>query len=243
VWCGFGINVSGFGSPACTPFHPMRRCTPRPRASTDHSHRTRHDLQLCLHHGQLELDLSGLHGDVGEHDGEIVDGLGVAVLTLHPVRSSLHRTPSRLARSRRPWTPSGSLGSRPVPSRRGSFTYAFLIKVLAAVGLPPMCAIHYHIVKHESVEDTFVGNVLLDAYSKNGGGFLDAMKMLDEMPTRDIVSWNMAMATMVRHDEVAGVRRMFDEMAERDTVNYNTIMDVYPCVQCPNGHVLQLWMC
>jgi pentatricopeptide repeat protein len=37
------------------------------------------------------------------------------------------------------------------------------------------------------VEDTFVGNALKDAYSKNGG-FLHAMNMFDEMPTRDVVS-------------------------------------------------------
>jgi pentatricopeptide repeat protein len=110
--------------------------------------------------------------------------------------------------------------------QRDSFTYSFLIKALAAAGLPPVRAVHCHVVKHGSVEDTFVGNALMDAYSKNGG-FLDARKLFDEMPTRDVVSWNTAMAAMVRHGEVAGARRMFDEMPKRDTVSWNTILDVY----------------
>jgi pentatricopeptide repeat protein len=75
------------------------------------------------------------------------------------------------------------------------------------------------------VEDTFMGNALMDAYSKKGG-FLEALKMFDEMLMSDIISWNTAMATMVQHDEVVGVRRMFDEMAMRDTVSRNTIMDM-----------------
>jgi pentatricopeptide repeat protein len=137
---------------------------------------------------------------------------------------------------------SGSLGSRPARSRRDSFTYAFLIKALAAAGLSPVCTVHSHVVKHGSVEDTFMGNALMDAYSRNGG-FLDAMKMFNEMPMRDIVSWNTAMAVMVWHGEVAGEGRFFDEMAERDMLSWNTIMDVYLCVQCPDGHVLHVWMC
>jgi pentatricopeptide repeat protein len=44
-----------------------------------------------------------------------------------------------------------------------------------------MHAVHYHVDKHRSVEDTFVGNALMDAYSKNDG-FLDGMMMFDEMP-------------------------------------------------------------
>ncbi|KAK3136852.1 hypothetical protein QOZ80_5BG0443570 [Eleusine coracana subsp. coracana] len=112
------------------------------------------------------------------------------------------------------------------PHQRDSFTYSFLIKALASAGLPPVRAVHSHVVKLGSVEDTFVGNALMDAYSKNGG-FPDARKVFDEMPARDTVSWNTVMAAMVRHGEVTGARRMFDEMPERDTVSWNTILDGY----------------
>ncbi|KAG2630228.1 pentatricopeptide repeat-containing protein At3g29230-like [Panicum virgatum] len=114
-----------------------------------------------------------------------------------------------------------------VPSRqRDTFTYSFLIKALAAAGAAPVRAAHSHIVKLGSVEDTFVGNALIDAYSKNGAA-ADARKVFDEMPARDVVSWNTVMAAMVRQGEVAGARRMFDEMPEKDTVSWNTILDTY----------------
>jgi pentatricopeptide repeat protein len=86
--------------------------------------------------------------------------------------------------------------------------------------------VHCHVINNGSVDDTFAGNALMDAYSKNGGS-LDARKMFDEMPTRNVVSWNTAMAVMVWSGEVADTRRMFDEMPEGDAVSWNTILDVY----------------
>nr|CAB3462448.1 unnamed protein product [Digitaria exilis] len=114
-----------------------------------------------------------------------------------------------------------------VPSRqRDTFTYSFLIKALATAGVAPVRAAHSHVVKLGSVDDTFVGNALIDAYSKTGVP-ADARKVFDEMPARDVVSWNTAMAAMVRQGEVAGARRMFDEMPEKDTVSWNTMLDGY----------------
>ncbi|TKW29220.1 hypothetical protein SEVIR_3G381600v4 [Setaria viridis] len=110
--------------------------------------------------------------------------------------------------------------------QRDTFTYSFLIKALATAGVAPVRAAHSHVVKLGSVEDTFVGNALIDAYSKNGA-VSDATKVFDEMPVRDVVSWNTAMAAMVRQGEVAGARRMFEEMPEKDTVSWNTILDGY----------------
>ncbi|XP_062203265.1 pentatricopeptide repeat-containing protein At3g29230 [Phragmites australis] len=120
--------------------------------------------------------------------------------------------------------PHAALAAFAAMPQRDTFTYSFLIKALAAAGVAPIRAAHSHVVKHGAADDTFVGNALIDAYSKNGG-FAEAGKVFDEMPTRDVVSWNTAMAAMVRHGEVAGARRMFDEMPERDTVSWNTMLD------------------
>ena len=114
-----------------------------------------------------------------------------------------------------------------MPSRqRDTFTYSFLIKALATAGIAPVRAAHSHDVKLGSVEDTFVGNALIDAYSKNGVAS-DGQKVFDEMPAQDVVSWNTVMVAMVRQGEVAGARRVFDEMPEKDTVSWNTILDAY----------------
>ncbi|KAL5224674.1 hypothetical protein ABZP36_011313 [Zizania latifolia] len=122
--------------------------------------------------------------------------------------------------------PHAALATFSAMPHRDTFTYSFLIKALSAAGVGPVRAVHSHVVKLGSVEDTFVGNALIDAYSKNGG-FLDARKMFDGMPTRDVVSWNSAMAAMMREGEVASARKMFDEMPERDTVSWNTMLDGY----------------
>ncbi|KAF0887683.1 hypothetical protein E2562_002377 [Oryza meyeriana var. granulata] len=123
-------------------------------------------------------------------------------------------------------TPCDALAAFSAMPRRDGFTYSFLIKAVSAAGVAPVRTVHSHVVKLGAVEDTFVGNALIDAYSKNGG-FLDARKVFDEMPARDVVSWNTAMAAMVREGEVDGARRMFDEMPERDTVSWNTMLDGY----------------
>lgn len=122
--------------------------------------------------------------------------------------------------------PHAALAAFSAMPQRDTFTYSFLIKVLSAASAAPVHAKHSHVVKIGSIEDTFVGNALIDAYSKNGG-FLDARKVFDEMPRRDVVSWNSAMAAMVRQGEVAGARRMFDEMPEKDTESWNTMLDGY----------------
>uniref|UniRef100_A0ACD5XMG4 Uncharacterized protein n=1 Tax=Avena sativa TaxID=4498 RepID=A0ACD5XMG4_AVESA len=110
--------------------------------------------------------------------------------------------------------------------QRDSFTYSFLIKALSSAGLPPLRTVHSHVVKLGSIEDTYVGNALIDAYSKNDG-FLEASKVFDEMPRRDTVSWNSVMAAMLRQGEVADARRMFEDMPEKDTVSWNTMLDGY----------------
>ncbi|CAN6338709.1 unnamed protein product [Urochloa humidicola] len=113
------------------------------------------------------------------------------------------------------------------PRQRDTFTYSSLIKALAAGGAAaPVRAAHSHVVKLGAADDTFVGNALIDAYSKTGAG-PDARKVFDEMPARDVVSWNTTMAAMVRQGEVAAARRMFDEMPEKDTVSWNTVLDGY----------------
>ncbi|CAD6245767.1 unnamed protein product [Miscanthus lutarioriparius] len=93
--------------------------------------------------------------------------------------------------------------------QRDAFTYSFLIKALATAGLTPVRAAHAHVVK--------LGN----------DGLSDARKVFDEMTTRDVVSWNTAMAAMVRQGEVDAARSMFDEMPEKDTVSWNTMLDGY----------------
>ncbi|KAL5206434.1 hypothetical protein ABZP36_034643 [Zizania latifolia] len=135
----------------------------------------------------------------------------------------------RLASTARSSAPTHS-GACPTP-HRDTFTYSFPIKELSAAGAGPVRAVHSHVVKIGSIEDTFFGNALIGAYSKNGG-FLDGRQ---EDVRRNAHAGHRVLElghgdrrpAMVPEGEVSGARKMFDEMPERDTVSWNTMSDGY----------------
>ncbi|KAH0455065.1 hypothetical protein IEQ34_016989 [Dendrobium chrysotoxum] len=106
-----------------------------------------------------------------------------------------------------------------------SFTYPFLLKSFSS-SLHTIELIHAHVIKLGFLSDTFVPNSLIDSYSKSGENDA-ACKVFDEMPVRDLVSWNSMVAALVRAGEVWDARGVFDQMPERDTVSWNSMLDGY----------------
>ncbi|KAF8667500.1 hypothetical protein HU200_052695 [Digitaria exilis] len=140
-----------------------------------------------------------------------------------------------------------------VPSRqRDTFTYSFLIKALATAGVATVRAAHSHVVKLGSVEDTFVGNALIDAYSKTGVP-TDARKVFDEMPARDVVLFTQMKEAAVELDVAAVVsilaacaesgslalgkrihRHVRQRKLGRSTLVCNALMDMFCKCGCVN---------
>ncbi|XP_077211477.1 pentatricopeptide repeat-containing protein At3g29230-like [Tasmannia lanceolata] len=109
-----------------------------------------------------------------------------------------------------------------------NFTYPFLLKAcLGHNSLFQVRMIHTQILKFGFSSDIFVPNSLIDSYVKCGGGVDAARKLFDEMPERDVVSWNSLISGLVKAGELDEARRLFDEMPERDTVSWNTVLDGY----------------
>ncbi|CAA7406561.1 unnamed protein product [Spirodela intermedia] len=113
-----------------------------------------------------------------------------------------------------------------------NFTYPCLLRAYTAAGeaaVSQVEMIHAHIVKMGFMGDIFVPNSLLDSYSRcrAGAGDSSARKLFDEMPHRDVVSWNTMIAGLVRSGEVGAARRLFDRMTVRDTVSWNAILAGY----------------
>ncbi|XP_057865697.2 putative pentatricopeptide repeat-containing protein At1g56570 [Cryptomeria japonica] len=71
--------------------------------------------------------------------------------------------------------------------------------------------VHAHMLKSGFNHNTSVNNKLLNMYVKCGS-MIDAHKVFDEMPRRDIVAWNSAIAGYVHHGKAYEALNLFTQM-------------------------------
>ncbi|XP_057774455.1 pentatricopeptide repeat-containing protein At5g66520-like [Salvia miltiorrhiza] len=85
-------------------------------------------------------------------------------------------------------------------------------------------AIHVHAVKFGYEGDVYVQNALINLYSECGV-LEDARKVFDEMPNRDVVSWNSMIVGCLRNVEVDLALQLFKEMKERkNIITWNSVI-------------------
>ncbi|KAF3648689.1 Pentatricopeptide repeat-containing protein [Capsicum annuum] len=110
-----------------------------------------------------------------------------------------------------------------------NFTFSFLLKGCSGkCWLSLVSMIHTHVVKWGFVDDIYVPNSLIDAYSKCGVvGVRAAGKLFRGMKERDVVSWNSMVGALLKAGDLSEARKVFDEMPERDRVSWNTMLDGY----------------
>ncbi|KAL8137642.1 hypothetical protein V2J09_003643 [Rumex salicifolius] len=83
-----------------------------------------------------------------------------------------------------------------------------------------------HIVKHGLEKSGFVVNKLIHVYSVCGS-VLDARKVFDRCPDRDVVTWNSMLQGYAENGDEMSLHKLFDEMPERDVVSWNTLLAYY----------------
>ncbi|KAG2306188.1 hypothetical protein Bca52824_025936 [Brassica carinata] len=83
---------------------------------------------------------------------------------------------------------------------------------------------HTRSIKSGLTLTTISSNQLVDLYSRNGL-LREARKVFDEMPERNVYSWNAMISAYVKFKNLKEARKLFRKAnAERDLVTYNTLL-------------------
>ncbi|KAL7119544.1 hypothetical protein ACP275_02G069600 [Erythranthe tilingii] len=113
-------------------------------------------------------------------------------------------------------------------SLRGDyFTYPFVLKSVADLFLIRFgkCT-HGLIVKDGLDLDVYVGTSLIDMYVKCGE-LSDARNMFDQMPARDVSSWNALISGYMRDGTFELARELFDKMPVKNIVSWTSMISGY----------------
>ncbi|XP_010537334.1 PREDICTED: pentatricopeptide repeat-containing protein At1g08070, chloroplastic-like isoform X1 [Tarenaya hassleriana] len=106
-----------------------------------------------------------------------------------------------------------------------SFTFTFLLRCFGSFeGTRDGMAIHGEILKLGLGSSVFVQNTLLDFYVKCWGRLDFARQVFDEMPERDIVSWNSMIGVYMGQGDIESAIGLFESMPERNTVTWNSLI-------------------
>ncbi|GAV88472.1 PPR domain-containing protein/PPR_2 domain-containing protein/PPR_3 domain-containing protein/DYW_deaminase domain-containing protein [Cephalotus follicularis] len=86
--------------------------------------------------------------------------------------------------------------------------------------------VHAYIKNSGFVPGVFIGNRIIDMYVKCDS-LVDAQKLFDEMPDRDLCSWNVLISGYAKAGLLDKARKLFDEMTERDTFSWTAMISGY----------------
>ncbi|XP_059631688.1 pentatricopeptide repeat-containing protein At1g43980, mitochondrial [Cornus florida] len=107
-----------------------------------------------------------------------------------------------------------------------SFYSNLIDRCLSLKSLGVAKLIHAQLIKVGFNCNTFLGNRCIDLYS-NLGKFNEALQAFDDIPNKNIVSWNVSLKVFVKSGDIDGARCLFDKMPERDVVSWNSIISCY----------------
>ncbi|KAH7567984.1 hypothetical protein JRO89_XS07G0205900 [Xanthoceras sorbifolium] len=106
-----------------------------------------------------------------------------------------------------------------------SFTFTFIFKCCHSFeAFKYGQVIHCEILRLGFGSNVFVQNNLLDLYAKFVGNSGLAWKVFDEMPERDVISWNLMIGAYMGHDEIEAAIHLFELMPERNIVTWNSVV-------------------
>lgn len=111
--------------------------------------------------------------------------------------------------------------------RPDEYTFTSVLKACAGLGeATEGTKVHCVVTKHGCESNLFVRNSLVAFYFRIGC-FEIAHKLFDEMPVRDVVSWNTLVSGYCLSGRVGDARVVFDAMVERNLVSWSTMVSGY----------------
>ncbi|XWS68467.1 hypothetical protein CRYUN_Cryun04dG0092800 [Craigia yunnanensis] len=106
-------------------------------------------------------------------------------------------------------------------------TYPFLAKASARLLKPDLGgAIHGHALKNGFELDMFINNSLIHLYA-SCRDIVYARRVFDEMPMKNIVSWNAMLDGYAKCGDMVLARQVFDLMPHKDVVSWSCLIDGY----------------
>ncbi|KAM6542583.1 hypothetical protein CsatB_007030 [Cannabis sativa] len=106
-----------------------------------------------------------------------------------------------------------------------SFTFTLILRCFESFeALKYGEVIHCEIVKLGFCSSVFVQNTLLDFYAKCCENLENACQVFDEMPERDVVSWNSIITSYMARGEIESAVKLFNSMPERNIVTWNSVI-------------------
>ncbi|XP_010260649.1 PREDICTED: pentatricopeptide repeat-containing protein At5g48910-like [Nelumbo nucifera] len=118
------------------------------------------------------------------------------------------------------------LSSPPAPDP-DEYTFTSVLKACAGlVSVADGWKMHAVVAKAGFQSNLFVQNSLVDMYFKFGCPEV-AQHLFDDMPLRDVVSWNTLVSGYSLGGDVESARRVFDQMVEKNVVSWSAMITGY----------------
>ncbi|CAL9086348.1 unnamed protein product [Musa acuminata var. zebrina] len=95
-------------------------------------------------------------------------------------------------------------------------TFSSILRASASLALLSMGKqLHSYLIRCGCISNVFSGSALLDMYSKCGC-FVETQKTFDEMPDKNIVSWNAMMSAYAQNGQGTKAIKLFEDMLQQD---------------------------
>ncbi|KAL3624491.1 hypothetical protein CASFOL_031159 [Castilleja foliolosa] len=110
--------------------------------------------------------------------------------------------------------------------RKDSFSYNLMIDGYVKCGMVSLAREQFNKMPLE-MKNLVSWNTMISGYVKLKNGFDYAYELFDEMPERDLVSWNLMIDCCAKNGRMRIAQTLFDKMPQRDIVSWACMVDGY----------------